>query len=38
MPAEDWPDDQIERLQRRLSALPEHPHCVTKGPATLVLG
>lgn len=38
MPAGDWPDDQAERLQQRLAALPGHPHFVTEGAVTVILG
>ena len=38
MPAGDWPDDQAERLQHRLAALPGHLNSATVGAVTLVLG
>lgn len=38
MPAEDWPEDRIDGLQRGLAELPGQQRCATIGSITLVLG
>ncbi|MEW2134842.1 helix-turn-helix domain-containing protein [Streptomyces sp. NPDC005435] len=37
MPADDWPDDEVECLQRRLTTVPGTAHCVTRGASVVVL-
>lgn len=38
LPAEDWPDEQVERLQSRLAVQPGNPATVVRGADLLVLG
>jgi sugar diacid utilization regulator len=38
MPAQDWPEDRIDRLRRALAQLPGHQLCATAGAVTLLLG